>query len=462
MTERISVRERPLDDSRAWPGQRQVDTTVVNVCLLGASFDTGNLGVSALAESSVKCILTRWPAAHVTLLASGRETGTHTLRLLGRDRVLRRVPVRFCKNVFLSHHYVVLFLCAFLVRLLPWSGLKARLARRSDAFKVLLETDLFVDIAGGDSFSDIYGMRRLTLGFLTRLLPLLLKKDLVMFPQTYGPFARRASRLMARFILKRTRCIYARDHAGLDYLRELLGGHWAQGRVQFAPDVAFVLDSRQPEDLDTDGFDVARSDRSVVAGINVSGLIYYGGYTGRNEFGLKVDYQDLVDRIIELFLADRDTLVLLVPHVVPMGENGGEVENDLLACLETRDRFLEQYPGRLFVARGRYDQAQVKHVIGKCDFFVGTRMHSCIAALSQGIPAVGLAYSKKFAGVFATAGVEDLVVDMRSATADEAVAAVERAYACRQAVAERLRGAIPGVQQQVATLLQNVDSCGGN
>ena len=60
-----------------------------------------------------------------------------------------------------------------------------------------------------------------------------------------------------------------------------------------------------------------------------------------------------------------------------------------------------------------YDQHEIKGVIGMCDFFVGSRMHACIGALSQGIPCVGVAYSMKFRGVFESVGVADWVVDSR-------------------------------------------------
>ena len=48
-------------------------TEKLKVCLQGATFDTGNMGVSALAEASVKCIINKWPNADVTLLARGRD-----------------------------------------------------------------------------------------------------------------------------------------------------------------------------------------------------------------------------------------------------------------------------------------------------------------------------------------------------------------------------------------------------
>jgi colanic acid/amylovoran biosynthesis protein len=60
-----------------------------------------------------------------------------------------------------------------------------------------------------------------------------------------------------------------------------------------------------------------------------------------------------------------------------------------------------------------YDQHEIKAVIGRCDFFIGSRMHSCIAALSQGIPTIGVAYSKKFEGVFDSIGMRNWVIDGR-------------------------------------------------
>ena len=64
----------------------------MNVCLLGASFETGNLGVNALAESSIKCVLARWPNATVTLLGSSRTEGSHQLHLFREGCPGRQSP----------------------------------------------------------------------------------------------------------------------------------------------------------------------------------------------------------------------------------------------------------------------------------------------------------------------------------------------------------------------------------
>ncbi len=436
------------------PGERKP----LHIVLLGASFRTGNLGVNALAESTIKILLHQWPQTEVTLLGSGYDPEQFVLPLGERQVQIQGVPIRFSRKLTLPYHFLWFALYGVLARVLPWRGARRRLFARNAYCRTLHEAHLAVDITGGDSFSDIYGVRRFLLGFLRKWLVLLYGKDLVLMPQTYGPFRRAVCRHLARHILKRSKRVYTRDTAGLEYLSRLLGRAGTEGKVLFAPDVAFVLDARKPAVLDVDGVELARTKGSVLVGLNVSGLIYYGGYTGHNEFGLKADYKGLIDKIVNLLLSKPDTLLLLVPHVIPIGGFGGNVENDLTACLDVHERFSKLHPGRLFVARGRYDHCETKHIIGMCDFFIGTRMHACIAALSQGIPAVGLAYSQKFRGVFESVGVGELAVEMREANVEESVAAVDKAFTARRTVAERLRQTVPAVQQQVLTLLENVDS----
>jgi polysaccharide pyruvyl transferase WcaK-like protein len=76
-------------------------------------------------------------------------------------------------------------------------------------------------------------------------------------------------------------------------------------------------------------------------------------------------------------------------------------------------------------------------------------MHACIAAMSQGIPTIGLAYSKKFAGVFQSIGVDQFVVDMRYKTTEEILDLINKAFQDRDAAAEHLRRVIPCVQKQI-------------
>jgi len=426
----------------------------MQIGLLGASFDTGNMGVSALAESSVKCILHKWPDAEVTLLASGREDGEHRLKMADKEILMHKLPIRFCKNMFLPNHFLNLALYALLLRLLPLKRVKSYLKSHNSYLEHIVEMDLVIDITGGDSFSDLYGMRRFLLVFLCKWLTIAFRKKLVLFPQTYGPYNRWLTRVLARHILNHADIVYSRDRSGVEFVKDLLNTKSMEGKVKFLPDVAFVLDAHRRDCAEIRSLEGNKTENTVIVGLNVSGLLYHGGYTRNNMFGLKTDYVCLIHSIIDLLMKYDNTVVLLVPHVFPPA--GFEVESDPEACLRVYESASEKYSGRVFLARGQYNHNEIKYIIGLCDFFIGSRMHACIAALSQGIPAIGLAYSKKFAGVFETVDVKQLVVDMRGAEVGEVLAAVEKAFEQRDVTTRHLKAVLPRAQRQILNVLEGI------
>lgn len=420
--------------------------------LLGASFDTGNMGVSALTESAIKCVLHRWPDAEVTLLGSGRVVGEHWVRISGKDLRVRELPIRFCKNIFIENHFLVLFCYAVLFKVFRWEKLKRFCVRRNASLRCIIQMDMVADITGGDSFSDIYGMRRFVLGFLRKWLVLLFQKDLIMLPQTYGPFKRRMARVMATHILKKASLIYSRDQADIEYVNKLLGNtnDTTNKKVRFAPDIAFVLDAREPERLGIEPSANMRGQNSTVIGLNISGLLLNRGNTQDNIFGLKTNYRELVYEIIEMLFKNERAIILLVPHVFP--PVGYEFESDPNACLKVYESFKEKYKNRIFLVRGKYNQNEIKHIIGICDFFIGSRMHACIAALSQCIPSVGVAYSKKFEGVFESIGLGYCVADARSFSEKEVLEKIEYVFERKEQIQEHMKQSIPQINEDILNI----------
>jgi len=425
----------------------------MKICLLGASFDTGNLGVNALAESSIKIILKRWPDAEIVLLGTGSSDGEYCLKLSGREIRVRIERMRFCKNVFLRSHFCVLFLNAVLLRLLPLRSFRNLLSAMNPYVKTLVETDRVFDITGGDSFSDIYGLRRfLIYGFLQKWLVTLFGKELILLPQTYGPCTRSITRRMAKSVLKRASVIYARDTESVKYVRELFGNHNVNGKLRFMPDVAFILDSDKPETFDIGSLDKVRKKNSIVVGLNISGLLFNGGYTKENMFGLKTNYRKLINSIVYYLMKDERNLILLVPHVLSPSRT---VEDDPYACRQLYDKLIEEYPGRIFLTQGNYNHNNIKYIIGLCDFFIGSRMHACIAALSQSIPAIGIAYSKKFHGVFESVGLGDCVVDAYKCDSNtELLSIVEAAFEKRYQSRRHLNKVIPTIKAEILEMLE--------
>jgi polysaccharide pyruvyl transferase WcaK-like protein len=136
-------------------------------------------------------------------------------------------------------------------------------------------------------------------------------------------------------------------------------------------------------------------------------------------------------------------------------------ENDVTACQSLREGLLADEKERVIVAPTLSDPREVKWLIGQCDWFCGTRMHACIAALSQGVPTLGIAYSDKTAGVFETVSMGDFVVDARQIGPDALSKRVAQSLAARAETAKLLSVAVPRVlerwEAQFRTLLAELE-----
>jgi len=147
-----------------------------------------------------------------------------------------------------------------------------------------------------------------------------------------------------------------------------------------------------------------------------------GGYTGSNQFGLKSDYPRLVRDLIRHFQSRPEaTEVHLVPHVI-VSSGRLAMEDDRRASAALADEF----PGTV-LAPAFASPSEAKSYIAGLDFFMGARMHACIAAFSTGVPVVPMAYSRKFAGLFGSLGY-DRTVDCTTESADAILAKISSAY----------------------------------
>ena len=430
-----------------------MDQKPLHVCLLGAGFQGGN-GVGALTVGTIQCILHSNPDAEISLLDYALEGGEVHVGCHGKTATIPVVNLRFSKKFYLRNNIARLLATSLLLKLMP-SAIRKKLVGGNPWLQHIDEADCVASIAGGDSFSDIYGLARFLYITLPQLLAISMGKRLVVLPQTIGPFSTRFARAAARYILRQADTIYSRDREGLKLASELLGVNWEKGKLRFCYDLAFVLEPAAPAHVELLGLPAKKADGSCRVGLNVSGLLAMGGYSRQNMFGLRVDYNELVRGIIRLLIEHKNASVLLVPHVFGSGnECDSPVSEEVYADLRTR------YEGRLGLISGYYDQGEIKSIIGQCDFFIGSRMHACIAAVSQCVPTVSIAYSDKFTGVMDTLGANPQVADLRRMDEEEIVNIVARAFEHRRFTRQQLEQKIPVVKERVLRLFGEIAAVG--
>jgi len=294
----------------------------MRVLILWADDKSSNLGVRALAEGSAALVRRVWPDAVTAFQSYG--PGDAPMRV-GDPRALLR----------------------------EWATNRRGLRAWLEGF------DLVVDTRAGDSFADIYGMRRLTTMSLLAEFARRCDVPIIMGPQTIGPFDSRRGALVGRYTLAKSTAVMARDSVSAAHAARI-------GRPVdvLATDVVFALDVPTVPKR----FDVL---------LNVSGLLW------RSDAHVdSAAYRRTVGRLYDGLVADGRTVGLLA-HVV---------DSDDAAI-------------RSFVAEAGVDAevvvptslTDVREIVAAAELVIGSRMHACLNALSVGTPAIPLAYSRKFA-----------------------------------------------------------------
>lgn len=237
--------------------------------------------------------------------------------------------------------------------------------------------DLVCDITCGDGFSDIYFPKNV---FYTTLFKIIVERcgrPLFLLPQTYGPFKDKRLEKLAKSAINGSKVIYSRDAQSADYVMKLCGK-----RIMNVTDLAFALP-----------YDPITLDRTKThIGINVSGLLWNGGFTCQNQFGLACNYREFITSLIRKYCDDIRYQVHLIPHVIETEKDS--IDGDVKICNELAIQY------NAIAAPAFSTPIEAKNYISAMDVFIGARMHSTIAAYSSGVPVIPFSYSRKFEGLY--------------------------------------------------------------
>ncbi|MBD8061610.1 polysaccharide pyruvyl transferase family protein [Oceanitalea stevensii] len=399
----------------------------------GAPLDNDNRGVEALGSSVVAHLASAESVDTVSVLGDGwgvRADGSWP----GHARV-DRLGVRNSRRWHRRESWTRIRFDQAL------GGLGNPVATR------LATADAVLDLSGGDSFTDLYGARRLTTVCAPKEAALRAGRPLVLLPQTFGPFTTEEGRRRAEYLVRSSALAYARDAWSYEQLRSLAGPSADPSRLRQGVDVAFALRARTPDGSIVD--ELAGVDGEVLVGVNVSGLLREESAVER--FGLAGPYLPTMVSMVRALIG-AGAVVFLVSHV----HGAGPTENDATAIEAVEEALSPRERTRVRRLSPHLRAAELKWCISHFDWFTGSRMHATIAALGSTVPAFGYAYSDKARGVFGTCGVADEVVDARAVAGQEAVELALASFAARDATREVLRRRVPEVVTQSRNQLEEV------
>ena len=233
-------------------------------------------------------------------------------------------------------------------------------------------------INGGDGFSDIYGERLWNSRLREIKFAMKTKTPLILLPQTIGPFKDPQILAEAKQIMEYADNVYVRD---TQYANELdkMG-------------IKYELTNDLSAYMKPEPWNIDIKPNSI--GINVSGLAYSNNFL--DLAGQFAAYPELMTELVRHF-QKKGKSIYLIPHAY--GYNNPEWDNDDMISGREFYNSLEDKNNVILIDKDLISP-QVKYVISKMSFFIGTRMHANFAAIFTKVPVFGLAYSFKFQGAF--------------------------------------------------------------
>ncbi len=162
--------------------------------------------------------------------------------------------------------------------------------------------------------------------------------------------------------------IIAREHISYDSLKSI-----GLNNVILRPDPAFTLP-------------YIENSLSQQVSPNTVGINFSPYANGTNNIGLK-NYQQLINWILN----NTDMNILLIPHVFKSHSHDVEQMKLLLKILPSSPR--------IKLIEKKLSACEIKAIIRRCRFFIGTRTHSTIAAYSTFVPTLVIGYSIKALGI---------------------------------------------------------------
>jgi len=221
------------------------------------------------------------------------------------------------------------------------------------------------------------------------------KKPFILYNQSIGPFYKKFHKKFLKKSLSKAILIICRE--GLTYNR-LKKMHL--NNICLSTDIAFNLKNKKTKTLKDYAFNKERT--------NI-------GITVRN--WLKPSEQKNYEKELSRFIIkklnnNRDIRFYFIPQVI----HEKNLDNDLLIAKKITERIPKHLKNFVYILNEDLDPREIKFIISKMDYFIGTRMHSNIFALSNKIKTIAISYEPKTEGIMKMLNLSNYVIKMENLT----------------------------------------------
>ena len=315
---------------------------------------------------------------------------------------------------------------------------KNKLISKNKSLSLLNESDLIVVCGGGflggkkyDSLMHLYQMYINTK----------FNKPLIIMGTSIEPVKSKIVRYYTEKIIKKYDHVYAREKITYEYLATFM----LEDKNTLIPDMAFML----PDDFRSNNniLDLKKKYKKVI-GLTVR------KWNFPNISGSKIEamnnYLNTIAQFITKVSSEKGYCFVFIPQVIVDYGNDADVAKEIKNLLgkDIKDNFV--------IFEDDLTPVEIKNMIGNCDYFVGTRMHSNIFATSMCVPTVAIAYEKKTNGIMETVGLQDYIVEINDINLEKLNLKFENVVLNEEKIRKQLKVNIKNIRKEIEDKINQI------
>ncbi|NNF56884.1 MAG: hypothetical protein HKN04_01455 [Rhodothermaceae bacterium] len=241
-----------------------------------------------------------------------------------------------------------------------------------------------------------------------------LRRPLVLFTQSLGPFEKPAVRRALHAVFRYALLVLVRDDRSRQHALEVA----PTARVEVRADAAFAL--AEPAVVQAARTRALPTDRPLRIGISVRDWPHFTTMEAATGMGR---YREAVAHLVAHLVREYNAEVVFISTCQGLPAYRYDDSRVAAAIVE---KLPAEVRGHVTVETDYLRPEAIMKATGGCDLVVATRMHMAILSLCAGTPVLPIAYEFKTREVFGRLGMEDRVQDIETVTGERLADATER------------------------------------
>ena len=274
-------------------------------------------------------------------------------------------------------------------------------------------------------------------------LALKLKKKVVFFPNSYGPFEGLTVKEQVKSVFNKMDLVYAREHVSAQSLGNLLGK-----KIPLEMDLGFFLQKGSQSEAEKVLAKYNLSKEDKIVGVTIRPWRFPGM---RNPEEL---YDNYIDSVVELtkYILGKGYKVALCNQ--SLGPNSHEDDRNAIKDVYNK----VQHPNIVWINENLTCEV-LKALYSNFYFFVGTRFHSIIFSLTSIVPSIAIGYGgNKAKGIMGDFNLNEYVVQIHEVSTQQLINMFDAAITNYTDIQDKLKSSMSLVDESRNRMISDIKS----